>query len=50
MKTMSFGSQENMQEMIDLRAERDDFKSQVEEMTKFLADYGMNWVGGEAGQ
>jgi hypothetical protein len=36
--------------MVDLRAERDDFKAQVEEMTKFLADYGLNWVGGEAGQ
>jgi len=50
MKAMAFGSPENMQEMIDLRAERDNFKAQVEEMTKFLADYGLNWVGGEAGQ
>ena len=49
MKALEFGSPENMQEMLDLREERDNFKSQVEEMKKFLSDYGLNWVGGEAG-
>jgi hypothetical protein len=28
-----------------LRAERDLYKRQVEEMTQFLADYGLTWVG-----
>jgi len=28
-----------------LRAERDHFERQVEEMTKFLEDYGLTWVG-----
>lgn len=28
-----------------LRAERDHFKKEVEDMTKFLEDYGLTWVG-----
>mmetsp|Transcript_127182 Transcript_127182/g.231083 ORF Transcript_127182/g.231083 Transcript_127182/m.231083 type:complete len:662 (-) Transcript_127182:155-2140(-) len=28
-----------------LRAERNQYRQQVEEMTKFLADYGLTWVG-----
>jgi len=30
-----------------LRAERDAYQQQVEEMTQFLADYGLTWVGDE---
>ena len=30
--------------------ERDKYKQQCEEMTKFLSDYGLKWVGGEGGQ
>lgn len=33
--------------MDSLRAQRDAFRKQVEEMTQFLADYGMTWVGDE---
>ena len=50
MKTLSFGSEEHMQEIVQLKEERDNYKYQLEEMKKFLADYGLNWVGGEGGQ
>lgn len=33
-----------------LTVERDNYMSQCEEMTKFLSDYGLKWVGGDAGQ
>ena len=33
-----------------MTVERDRYKQQCEEMTKFLSDYGLKWVGGEAGQ
>lgn len=33
-----------------LRQERDRYKKQTDEMLKFLADYGLKWVGGEGGQ
>jgi len=39
------GSGESMR---SLRAERDAYRRQVEEMTQFLADYGLTWVGDEA--
>ena len=32
-----------------LRQERDRYKKQTDEMLKFLADYGLKWVGGEGG-
>lgn len=31
----------------ELRAERDTFRRQCQEMTQFLADYGLTWVGEE---
>jgi UBX domain-containing protein 11 len=32
-----------------LKQERDKYKQQCAEMTKFLSDYGLKWVGGEGG-
>lgn len=34
-----------LEEVKQLKAERDRYKRQVEEMTKFLEDYGLHWVG-----
>merc|ERR1711937_865846 len=46
----SLVSPESLQEMLEIKHERDQYKKQVEEMTKFLKDYGLTWVGGEGGQ
>lgn len=35
-------------EIIDLRLKNSELERQVEEMTDFLADYGLQWVGGPA--
>ena len=43
-------SPESLQEMVALKKERDNYKVQVADMTKFLQDYGLKWVGGEEGQ
>ena len=43
-------SEDSIDHIAKLTVERDNFKQQVEEMTKFLSDYGLKWVGGEGGQ
>jgi len=42
-------SSEGMQELVGIKKERDDLKKENEEMKKFLKDYGLKWVGGQAG-
>ena len=43
-------SEDSIDQVAQLIVERDRYKQQVEEMTKFLQDYGLKWVGGEGGQ
>ena len=43
-------SDESVDEIAKLVVERDKYKKQVEEMTKFLSDYGLKWVGEEGAQ
>ena len=43
-------SEDSIDQIAQLIVERDRYKQQVEEMTKFLQDYGLKWVGGEGGQ
>lgn len=43
-------SPEAIKEMEDIKKERDSYKEQCEEMTQFLKDYGLTWIGGEGGQ
>lgn len=43
-------SEDNIEHIAQLTVERDRYRTQCEEMTKFLSDYGMRWVGGEGGQ
>ena len=42
-------SPDSFEKIANLTMERDRYKQQVEEMTKFLSDYGLKWVGGEGG-
>jgi len=37
----------NAEETLKLKAENDKLKKQVQEMEKFLADYGLKWIGSE---
>ena len=41
---------DSIDHIAQLTVERDSFQQQVVEMTKFLSDYGLKWVGGEGGQ
>lgn len=41
---------DSVREVAKITAERDKYKQQCKEMEKFLADYGLKWVGGEGGQ
>ena len=43
-------SDDSIDHIAKLTVERDNYKSQCEEMTKFLSDYGLKWVGGDGGQ
>jgi len=43
-------SQDHIEHIAQLTVERDRYKEQIDEMTKFLSDYGLKWVGGEGGQ
>lgn len=40
-------SSDSVKEIEALKKERDKFKKQCEEMTKFLSDYGLKWVGND---
>ena len=42
-------SQDHIEHIAQLTVERDRYKEQIDEMTKFLSDYGLKWVGGEGG-
>ena len=47
---MTMAASEDSIDMIaKLTVERDNYKQQVAEMTKFLSDYGLKWVGGDGG-
>jgi hypothetical protein len=39
-----------MEELAQLKRERDAFQKDNNDMRKFLCDYGLKWVGGEGGQ
>ena len=43
-------SEDSIDMIAKLTVERDNYKQQVAEMTKFLSDYGLKWVGGDGGQ
>ena len=43
-------SDESFDEIAKLVVERDMYKRQTVEMTKFLSDYGLKWVGDEGQQ
>ena len=38
-------NEDSLKEISKLRAERDKYKKKTEEMEKFLADYGLKWIG-----
>jgi ABC-type lipopolysaccharide export system ATPase subunit len=38
-------SKDNLQELVEIKKERDALKKDNEEMRKFLKDYGLKWVG-----
>ena len=40
-------SDDSIEEIAKLVVERDNYKAQTVEMTKFLSDYGLKWVGDE---
>ena len=42
-------SADSFEQIAKITADRDKYKQQVVEMTKFLSDYGLKWVGGEGG-
>ena len=42
-------SEDSIDMIAKLTVERDNYKQQVTEMTKFLSDYGLKWVGGDGG-
>ena len=49
-KLSAAASPDAYEKIAKITLERDKYKKQVEEMTKFLQDYGLKWVGGEGGQ
>jgi hypothetical protein len=36
---------EDVEKIREIRKEKDELEKMVKEMTKFLADYGLTWVG-----
>ena len=38
-------SEDAYKQIANMTLERDKYKKQVSEMTKFLGDYGLKWVG-----
>ena len=47
---MVAAGEDRYKEVVKITADRDKYKQQCLEMTKFLSDYGLKWVGGEGGQ
>ena len=43
-------SADSIDHIARLTNERNNLREQTKEMMKFLSDYGLKWVGGEAGQ
>jgi UBX domain-containing protein 11 len=43
-------SADSYSQIAKISQERDKYKQEVEEMRKFLSDYGLKWVGGDGGQ